>query len=179
MLAVARGAGADGVTDANVRAAEIRSMMAGTPPAVRAMAIVQVSVYEASTRSPARYPQLRTKLTAAPGASWTPPWRRRPRTRCSSSCRRSSGDRGALSGRAQAAADGRAKTDGIAVGEQAATAVAPLCAEDGAMAPNAYGRTRAAGVYVPDGVPVVPHWGERKPWVMTSGDQFRPGLRPA
>ena len=43
MLAVAPDAGAEGVTDANVRAAEITSMMAGTPPAVRAMAIVQVS----------------------------------------------------------------------------------------------------------------------------------------
>ena len=27
-------------------------------------------------------------------------------------------------------------------------------------------------------LPAVPHWGKRRPWVMTSGDQFRPGPPP-
>jgi len=32
---------------------------------------------------------------------------------------------------------------------------------------------------VPTTLPVVPDWGKRKPWVMTSGAQFRPGPPPA
>jgi hypothetical protein len=31
---------------------------------------------------------------------------------------------------------------------------------------------------VPTVFPAVPHWGKRRPWVMTSGDQFRPGPPP-
>ena len=35
-----------------------------------------------------------------------------------------------------------------------------------------------AGVYVPTVIPVVPQWPQRKPWVMTSAAQFRPGPPP-
>jgi hypothetical protein len=180
MLAVAPGAGADGVTDANVKAAEITSTMAGTPPAVRAMAIVQVSVYEAVNTITGRYPQLRTKLTAAPGASVDAAVAAATRTAL---LKLVPAQQAAIEAHYQAALkplpDGRAKTDGIALGEQAATAVVALCAEDGAMAPNTYRPQAAPGVYVPTVFPAVPHWGRRKPWVMTSGDQFRPGAPPS
>jgi len=33
-----------------------------------------------------------------------------------------------------------------------------------------------AGAYVPTVIPVVPQWPQRKPWLMTSPAQFRPGL---
>ena len=66
--------------------------------------------------------------------------------------------------------DGRAKADGIAVGEQAAAAILASCADDGSVAPNTYRPHTTAGVYVPTTLPAVPHWGKRKPWVMTSGD---------
>jgi len=180
MLAVAPDAGADGVTDANVRAAEITSMMAGTPPAVRAMAIVQVSVYEAVNTITGRYPPLRTKLTAAPGASVDAAVAAATRTVL---LKLVPAQQAAIEAHYQAALkplpDGRAKTDGIAVGEQAATAVLASCADDGAMAPNTYRPHTAPGVYVPTMFPAVPHWGRRKPWVMTSGDQFRPGAPPS
>jgi len=180
MLAVAPGAGADGVTDANVRAADITSTMAGTPPAVRAMAIVQVSVYEAVNTITGRYPQLRTKLTAAPGASVDAAVAAATRAAL---LKLVPAQQAAIEAHYQAALkplpDGRAKTDGIAVGEQAATAVLASCADDGAMAPNTYRPHAAPGVYVPTVFPAVPHWGRRKPWVMTSGDQFRPGAPPS
>jgi hypothetical protein len=68
-LAGVASADADVVTDANARTAEIVSRFPGTPPAVRMMAIVQVSVFEAVNAITGRYPALRTKITAAPGAS--------------------------------------------------------------------------------------------------------------
>lgn len=46
------------------------------------------------------------------------------------------------------------------------------------MAPDSYRPHTAPGVYVPTTLPVAPHWGKRRPWVMVSGDQFRPGPPP-
>ena len=68
-LAGAPGADADVVTDANEKAATIASRHPSTPIAVRMMAIVQVSVFDAVNAITGRYPALRAKVTAAPGAS--------------------------------------------------------------------------------------------------------------
>src|SRR5262249_57746390 len=63
------GARADVVTDANARAAEIASKLPATPPAVRVMAYVQASVFEAVNAITGRYPPLMAKINAAQGAS--------------------------------------------------------------------------------------------------------------
>jgi hypothetical protein len=75
--------------------------------------------------------------------------------------------------------EGPARTLGIAVGEQAANAIVAMCADDGAVAPDGYRPHTAPGVYVPTISPAAPHWGKRRPWTMTRGDQFRPGPPPA
>ena len=41
------------------------------------------------------------------------------------------------------------------------------------------GRTPRPGAYVPTAAPAVPQWSQRKPWLMTSAAQFRPGPPPA
>src|SRR5438093_5435324 len=69
ILTGALGAQADVVTDANAKAADIASKHPGTPPAVRIMAFVQVSVFEAVNAISTRYPPLMAKINAAPGAS--------------------------------------------------------------------------------------------------------------
>src|SRR5262245_41848383 len=69
MLVIVPGAHADVVTDANARAAAVTSTLPATPPAVRVMAVVQVSVFEAVNAITGRYPPLRVKLNAASGAS--------------------------------------------------------------------------------------------------------------
>jgi hypothetical protein len=173
-------ADADVVTDANTRAANVVSALVGTPPAVRAMAIVQVSVHEAVSATTGRYPLLRAKLTAPPGASVDAAVAAASRTAL---LKLVPSQQAAIEADYQAALkavpDGAAKTAGIAVGEQAATAVLASCAEDGAVAPNTYRPYASPGIYVPTVFPVVPHWGRRKPWVMTSGDQFRPAPPPS
>jgi hypothetical protein len=180
LLTITTSARADVVTDANAKAADIASRVPATPPAVRTMAIVQVSVFEAVNAIAGRYPPLRVKLTAAPGASVDAAVAAATRTALV-----------ALMPSQQAAADadyqaalklvpdGPAKAAGVAVGEQAATAIVASCASDGAVAPNTYQPHAAPGVYVPTVFPAVPHWGARKPWVMTSGSQFRPGPPPS
>ena len=180
MLAGALCADADVVTDANTRAAEIAAKHPATPPAVRTMAIVQVSVFEAVSAITGRYPTFRAKVTAPPGASVEAAVASATRTAL---LKLMPAQQAAIDADYQAAlkplADGRAKSDGIAVGEQAAAAILASCADDGSVAPNTYQPHTTAGVYVPTMFPAVPHWGKRKPWVMASADQFRPGPPPS
>jgi hypothetical protein len=69
LLALVTPAWADVATDANAKAAEIASRLPGTPPAVRAMAFVQVSVFEAVNAITGRYPSSRVNITPPQGAS--------------------------------------------------------------------------------------------------------------
>jgi len=180
MLSVAGLVHADVVTDANAKAAEHASKLPGTPPAVRAMAIVQVSVFEAVNTISGRYPNQRTSVTAAPNASVDAAVAAATRTVL---VKLVPAQQAAIEADYQAALgkvpDGAAKRDGIGVGEQVAAAVLASCADDGSVSPNVYRPHTTPGVYVPTMFPVVPHWGKRKPWVMTSGDQFRPGPPPS
>ncbi len=179
-LAGAPGAHADVVTDANARAADVASRFPSTPIAVRMMAIVQVSVFEAVNAVTGRYPPQRAKLNPAPGASLEAAVASATRTALSKLMPAQQAvidaDYQALLGSVPA---GPAKTAGIALGEQAATAIVALCADDGAVSPDVYRPHAAAGVYVPTVGPAVPHWGQRRPWVLPRGDHFRPGPPPA
>ena len=179
ILAAAPCAHADIVTDANARAAEVVSRVPAPPITVRAMAIVQVSVFEAVNAITGRYPPYRAKLDRAPGASVEAAVAAATRTALS---KLMPAQQAAIDADYQALVgpvpDGPAKAAGIAVGEQAAVAIVALAAEDGSAAPDVYRPATTPGVYVPTVVPAVPHWGQRRPWVMTRGDQFRPGPPP-
>src|SRR6266850_2834549 len=180
ILINAPGVHADVITDANTRAADVVSRIPVAPLTVRMMAIVQVSVFEAVNAVTGRYPPQRAKLTRAPGASVEAAVAAATRTALSKLMPAQQAlidaDYQALLG---SVPDGPAKTAGIAVGERAATAIVALCADDGAVAADVYRPHAAAGVYVPTVGPAVPHWGQRRPWVMPRGDHFRPGPPPA
>ena len=180
ILLGAPSAHADVVTDANAKAADIASKHPATPIAVRTMAIVQVSVFEAVNAIAGRYPAKRVQITAAPGASADAAVAAATRTAL---LKLIPAQQAAIEADYQAALkalpDARAKADGVAVGEQAAAAVLASCADDGAVAPDTYRPHTTPGVYVPTLLPAVPHWGKRRPWVMTSGDQFRPSPPPS
>ncbi|MBP7148594.1 MAG: vanadium-dependent haloperoxidase [Acidobacteria bacterium] len=171
---------ADVVTEANTRAAEIASTLKATPLAVRAMAVVQVSVFEAVNAITARYPPGRAKIDRAPTASLDAAVAAAVHAALSKVVPGQQSEVDAQYDAAlRAVPDGPAKSAGIAVGERAAAAVVALCADDGCTAPDMYRPSAAAGAYVPTTIPAVPHWGRRRPWVMASGDQFRPGPPPA
>ena len=173
-------AGADVITDANAKAAEISSKLPGTPPAVRAMAIVQVSVFEATNAITGKYPAFRAKMTPAPGASIDAAVAAATR---GALLKTVPSQKAAIEADYEAALknipDGPAKSAGLAAGEQAAAAIVQMCADDGAMAPDGYRPYTTPGTYVPTMLPAVPHWGKRRPWLMTKADQFRPGPPPA
>jgi hypothetical protein len=177
---VAPAARADVVTDANARAADVVSRIPAPPITVRAMAIVQVSVFEAVNAITGRYPPFRAKVAPAPGASVEAAIAAATRTAL---LKLMPAQQAAIDADYQALLgpipDGPAKAAGVAVGEQAATAIVASCADDGMAAPDVYRPHAAPGVYVPTVVPAVAHWGKRRPWLMTRGDQFRPGPPPS
>ncbi len=172
---------AEVVTDWNITAGDI-VVAAKPPPGVsyRTMAMVQSAVYEAVNAITKRYPPDRAKLDAAPGASVDAAVAAANRLTLS---KLAASQQAAIDSAFQAALsaipDGPAKTEGIAVGERAAMAILSLRAGDGVDEPGNYRPHTTAGVYVPTVIPVLSHWSHRKPWIMTSADQFRPKPPPS
>ncbi len=161
-------ASADAITDWNVRSGElIAASKLGTPPAIRVMAIVQTAAYEA-VNDAAAHASVDAAVAAAHRAAFTG-------LLPSQQAEIDSAYRAALSG----IADGPAKTAGIAVGEKAAATVLAARAGEGAAASDTYRPHTTAGIYVPTATPAVSHWPHRKPWLMASAAQFRPGPPPA
>jgi hypothetical protein len=179
-LLVGRMSHADVVTDWNAKAGEIVvAASLGTPPANRALAIVQTSVYEATNAITRRYNTDESPLEAAPGASVEAAIAAANHVTLaqlapSQQAACDAAYRDALA----AITDGAAKSAGIAVGEAAAASVLARRTGDGAAKGEAYRPHTAPGVYVPTVIPVFSQWPQRTPWLMTSPAQFRPGPPP-
>lgn len=159
---------ADAVTDWNTKAGDILAeAKLGTPPAVRAMAIVQTAVLEAvNTAGP------RASLDAAVAAA-----------NRAALVQLLPAQQAAIDVAYQAAlggiAEGAAKAEGVAAGERAAAEVLRARADDAATAAESYRPHTTAGAYVPTVTPAVSHWPQRKPWLMGHAAQFRPAPPPA
>ena len=168
LAGVVPNANADVITDWNIKAGEIvTESKLGTPPAIRAMAIVQTSVYEA-VNATAPGASVDAAVAAANRATLT---KLMPSQQASIDA--------AYQAALAQVADGPAKAAGIAVGEQAAAAVLARRADDGALPAESHRPHTTAGTYVPTATPAVTQWSQRKPWLMASAAQFRPGPPPA
>lgn len=167
LVAAALNARADVITDWNVKSGEIiTEAKMGTPPAVRVMAVVQTAAYEAARTLPPGA-SMEAAVAAAHHAALA----------------KLIPSQQAMIDAAYAAAlapiaEGSARSLGIEAGHRAAAAVLAQRAGD-AVAPESYRPHAAAGAYVPTATPAVPTWSSRKPWVMSSAAQFRPGPPPA
>jgi hypothetical protein len=75
--------------------------------------------------------------------------------------------------------EGAATLDGIALGEQAATAVQEDRSADGTNVPDTYRPLTSPGVWVPTTPPLFEPYARAKPWVLKSADQFRPNPPPS
>jgi PAP2 superfamily len=172
---------ADVVTDWNITAGEIAvAARLPPPPTYRVMALVQSAVYEAVNAITKRYPPDRVQLDAAPGASIDAAVAEANRAMLVQlvPAQQPAIDKAYQTALA-AIPEGQAKTAGLAVGEKAAVVILAWGAEDGAATGETYRPHTTAGVYVPTVIPVVSQWPQRKPWLMTSPAQFRPGPPPA
>jgi hypothetical protein len=170
---------ADAVTEWNIKANEIvAEARINAPVANRVMAIVQAAVYEATNAITRRF-GTGSKLEAARGASVDAAVAAASRATL---LKLLPAQQGSIEAAYQAALaklpDGPARGDGVAVGDKAAAAVLATRADDGASTAEAYRPYTAPGAYVPTAAPAVPQWPKRKPWLMASPDQFRPGPPP-
>jgi hypothetical protein len=171
---------ADVVTDWHAKASAILvEARLGSPPACRVLAIVHTAVYEATNAITKRYPASGLHLKVAPGAAVEAAV---AAANQATLVQLVPSQQAAIATAYQAALallpDGPAKTAGIAVGEQAAAVILTGRADDGATTGETYRPHTTAGVYVPTIIPAVPQWPQRKPWLMTSPAQFRPGPPP-
>lgn len=174
----------DVVTEWNERTSEIVTA-AGlpTPPATRVMAIVHTAAFEAANAITRRYPPAVAAMDvdAPRGASVEAAIAAAHRTalmRLLPVPQQAAID-AAYQKALAAIANGSAKDAGIARGERTAQGVLARRADDGAAMPEAYRPETTPGRWVPTVVPVAPQWPQRKPWLMTSASQFRPGPPPA
>ena len=177
--AVAR---ADVVTEWNVKGGElITAARPITQQASRMMALAHTAAYEAANAITRRYPGSNLiRLEAKPDASVEAAI---GAAHCAVLGRTLSTQQAAIDAACKAAlgkiADGAAKEAGIVAGQQAAALVLAARADDGADAPEAYRPTTTAGAYVPTTIPATTMWPQRKPWLLASASQFRPGAPPA
>jgi hypothetical protein len=181
VAAFALPAKADVITDWNLKTGEfITEAKLGTPPAIRVMAVVQTTAYDAVNTITQRYP-----------AAVAPP---RGASSASVDAAVAAAHRGVLlklmpaqqvsieaayRSALGAIPEGDAKSRGIAVGEQSAARVLADRADDRAGTSVAHRPHTTAGVYVPTAAAAVPQWSQRKPWLMTGSAQFRPAAPPA
>ncbi len=169
LLAAASTAQADVVTAWNITAGELMMQARmGTPPAVRAMAIVQTAVHEAVADAQRLQASADAAVAAANRATLL---QLMPQQEADITA----AYRKAMDKLGNAAA----VVEGAAAGEHAARRVLAWRAGDGAAAKDAYRPHTTSGQYVPTAPVATPHWGQRKPWLMNDGAQFRPASPPA
>jgi len=179
LLAVS-GAMADAVTEWNARACEIvGGPNIDTPSGNRILAIMHTAIYEAVNGITGKYPAGELRLNATRAASVDAAVAGASRAVLVKLVPAKSLDIEMLSQKAMAAIpNGPAKDTGFLVGERAAGAILAARAEDGFATVETYRPYTLPGVYVPTALPAVSQWPLRKPWLMASASQFRPGPPP-
>jgi hypothetical protein len=172
---------ADAVTEWNVRACDLTGPPTfDTPTGNRAVAIVHTAIYEAANAITQKYPPSRDlKIPTPVGASIDAAIAAAAHTTLLALLPAKKADIDAAYQASLAKiADGQSKTDGIAIGDRAAAQILAERADDGITIVESYRPYTAAGVYVPTVIPLVSFWAQRKPWLMTNANQFRPGPPP-
>jgi hypothetical protein len=171
---------ADAVSEWNIRACELVGPPGiDTPNSNRILAAMHTAIYEAANAITKRYPPGQYKIDSQPGASVDAAIAAASHIALSKLAPAKQAEIDAAYQAALAKIpDGPPKTNGITVGEKAAEAVLASRLADGFESVEKYRPYTVAGVYVPTAVPLVSQWPSRKPWLMTSASQFRPGPPP-
>ena len=171
---------ADAVTEWNARACEIvGGPSIDTPSGNRILAIMHTAIYEAVNAITGKYPAGELRLNATRGASVDAAVAGASRAVLVKLVPAKALDVEMLSQKAmKAIPNGPAKDAGFLIGERAGNAMLAARAEDGFATVETYRPYTIAGVYVPTTLPAVSQWPLRKPWVMTTASQFRPGPPP-
>lgn len=181
LLLVPAAAQADVISDWNAKAEAIGiEKKLAPPPNARGMAMMHLAMFEAVNAVSHRYESYGLKLSADAGVS--------PEAAAAAAAHgvlaklfpdQQAGLDSTLKASLDQVADGDAKTRGVALGRQAAAGVVALRANDGIAATETYRPVTTAGAYIPTPIPISSTIGKLAPWVMSTGDQFRPPPPPA
>src|SRR5512144_722683 len=172
---------ADVIVDWNTKACDITvEGRLGPPAANRVLALAHTAAYEATNAITKRYPPSGLSVDAQPGASVDAAVAAANRVMLLKfvPAQKDAIEKAYQSSLA-AIPEGPAKSAGVATGEAAAAAVIALRADEGLVTQDSYRPVTTPGVYVPTVTPAAAHWMARKPWLMSSPSQFRPGPPPA
>jgi hypothetical protein len=165
----------DAIGDWNETAAELLQSRMPAPPAFRAMAMVNVAMFDAVNSVERRYQPYLTQLNTAPTTSKEAAAAAAAGTVLVGLLPQAWDQvKASLSDYLDKIPNGKSKTDGIALGEAVAARILEARANDGSNALDAYRPRTTPGVYVPTAPTVVPMWPNVKPFAMTSAQQFRP-----
>lgn len=180
VLACSSPALADAVTDWNAIGCEaVESMNLHPPAANQALAVAHTAMFEAANAITHRYPSggygLEAPATAdvsaaVATAAYDVLMKLVPA--------RAAALDAAYTGALAKIPDGLPKSEGIAVGRRAATAVVAAHALPDGGAPDDYRPYTSPGVYVPTVIPFATQWPRQRPWRLERADQFRPGAPP-
>lgn len=172
---------ADTVTDWNQTAVEVmKGAGVGGNPWARTLAMVHVAMSDAINSVQPRYARYVASIPNKPAAS--------AEVAAAAAARKILLDLypnqkamvdDAFTASIKGVPDGAAKSDAIALGEQAAATVQADRSNDGTDAPDTYRPVTSPGVWVPTTLPLFPQYAQAKPWGFKRADQFRPGPPPA
>jgi hypothetical protein len=167
---------ADAVTDWNEKAvAAVYTARLSPDMQSRSLAIMHVAMFEALNSIAPRYAPFRARLQAEPGAL--------PEVAAAVAAHRSlvrllpdqSRDfDAALQAALAKVPDGAGKSAGVRLGDRAAAAILAEREQDGSTAAITYRPYTMPGKYVPTVFPASSTWNGVKPFVLKSGNQFRP-----
>ena len=172
---------ADVITQWNIKARNIVvTAKLNTPVANRALAIVHTAVYEAVNAITKLYPATEFKTTVADKVSIEAAVAAVNYETLSAlvPIQQKAIDK-AYYAVLKKIPDGTNKEAGIKIGKQAAVFILSKRLNDSSDVKERYRPHTTAGKYVPTVIPAVPHWPSRKPWMMSTPEQFRPVPPPA
>ena len=173
-------ASANVITDWDEKAVALLQPRFVPPVAYRAMAIIELAMFEAANSIDQHYQPYRAVLPATPGTSQEAAAAAAAATAMTKLVPDAATDiQAALTSYLAALPGGTAKADGVKLGTEAAEAILQARADDGSANPDAYRPVTAPGVYIPTANMVAPQWPNVKPFVMTSASQFRASPPPS
>lgn len=166
---------ADVITDWNEKAVALASPKMASPAAQRAVAMVQVAMFDAVNSIERRYHPYLVQLQAAPTTS-----KEAAASAAASAVLTSLFPQAVeevqsmMASQLVALPDGLAKSQGIKLGEAVAAEILKARSMDGSDAPDAYRPRTKAGVYIPTPITVGSTWPNLKPFALKGPSQFRP-----
>ena len=166
-------AGANVITDWDEKGIAVVQTKMPPPSSYRVMAMVHLAMFEAINAIEPRYKPYKTNLSASPDTS-----KEAAATAAAAMVLRklvpdaANDVQTAATAELAAVPDGDAKTNGVKLGEQAATVLLEARDKDGFSAADAYRPRTTAGVYIPTPLTVGAQFPGMTPFAMTSASQF-------